>query len=41
MIEVKRSAGSGFRRSSVDPLMKQTARGRRPILGAQPLGDRS
>ena len=30
MIEVKRSAGSGFRRSSVDPLMKQTARGRRP-----------
>jgi len=38
MIEVKRSAGSGFRRSSVDPLMK---RGRRPILGAQSLGDRS
>ena len=30
MIEVKRSAGSGFRRSSLDPLMKQTARGRRP-----------
>jgi hypothetical protein len=41
MIEVKRSAGSGFRRSSVDPLMKQTACDRRPILGAQPLGDRS